>query len=83
MSLVVKNRQRTFPVNLSRLRSCAACMLRAAGVADYDLSIRLTTNPVIRRLNSQLRQQPHATDVLSIAPQRTFPPLPPPHWPPV
>ena len=78
MSLLLKNRQRSFPINLPRLRSCASCMLRAAGVSDYDLSIRLTTNPVIRRLNAQLRQQPHATDVLSIAPQRTYPPLPPP-----
>ena len=74
MSLILKNRQRTFPLNESRLRSCALCMLRAAGVADYDLSIRLTTNPVIRRLNAQLRGQPSATDVLSVAPQRTFPP---------
>ena len=74
MSLLIKNRQRMFPVNVSRLRSCALCMQRAARVPQYELSIRLTTDPVIRSLNAQLRNQPHATDVLSIAPHRTFPP---------
>ena len=77
MSLVVRNRQRSFAINIDRLRSCAACMRHAAGVSDYDLTIRLTTNPIISRLNGQLRQQHRATDVLSIAPQRSFPPLPP------
>ena len=78
MSVEVKNRQRTYAISTARLHDCALCMLRAAGVADYDLSIRLTTNAVMSRLNGLYRQQRKSTDVLSIAPHRVFPPHPPP-----
>ena len=79
MALRILNRQRSFPVNIDRLRAATVCMRRAANVDDYDLSIRLTSDPPIRQLNAQFRNLPHSTDVLSFPPQRVYPPqLPPP-----
>ena len=79
MALRILNRQRSFPVNVSRLRAATDCMRRAAHVSDYDLSIRLTSNPPMRRLNTEHRNLPHSTDVLSFPPQRVYPPhIPPP-----
>ena len=74
MALRIVNRQRSFPINISRLRTATECMRRAANVHDYDLSIRLTSDPPIRQLNAEHRNQPHATDVLSFPPQRVYPP---------
>ena len=53
-------------------------MLRHVNLSHYDLTLRLTTNPTIRQLNTALRSSPHATDVLSISPQKVYPPHPPP-----
>ena len=78
MALRILNRQRSCPVNLNRLRAAADCMRRALNVANYDLSIRLTSDPPMRRLNAQHRQTAHSTDVLSFPPQRVHPPHPPP-----
>ena len=74
MALRILNRQRSFPVNVGRLRSATDCMRRAARVHDYDVSIRLTSDPPIRQLNAQHRSLPHSTDVLSFPPQRVYPP---------
>ena len=79
MTLRILNRQRSLPINVPRLRAATECMRHAANVHDYDLSIRLTTDAVVRSLNAQYRNKRHSTDVLSFPPQRVFPPhLPPP-----
>jgi pyridoxine 5-phosphate synthase len=52
-------------VNLPRLQKTATALLRFCDQRDSELSILLTSDPAIRKLNSQYRQKDKATNVLS------------------
>jgi len=55
----------------TRLRREVTRMVRAAaltdGRTDYELSVRLTTDPAIRELNRDYRRKDKSTDVLAFA----------------
>lgn len=59
-----------------KLVACVRRMVRAAartdGLADYEVGLRLTTDPEIRALNKRFRKKDRPTDVLAFA-QREAP----------
>jgi rRNA maturation RNase YbeY len=63
--ITIKNTQRSYAVNLTKLRNAVTRMLEREGYADFDLGIWLTTSATIRRYNKQFRHKDKATDILS------------------
>lgn len=78
MSLVFRNTQQHYKVNVKRLTHCAEFLRQTAGVGQYHWSIWLTNNKRIAKYNQIYRQKEGPTDVLSIAPQRVTPGMLPP-----
>lgn len=63
--IVIKNTQRTYPIDKKKLEKMIAQVLQAVEYPDYDLTVWFTTNPTIRKYNKQFRGKDKATDVIS------------------
>ena len=72
--ITIKNTQHKIRINTQRLHTQAAAMLAAAGYADFDLGIWLTTNTTIRRYNKIFRNKDKPTDILSFPYHATLKP---------
>lgn len=76
--LLLRNTQRSVPVNLPLLRRRTESLLRALRLEEYSLSLLLTGDRRVRQLNKQYRGKDKPTDVLSFP----FQPLAPSTLPP-
>jgi ssRNA-specific RNase YbeY (16S rRNA maturation enzyme) len=65
MSLLLRNTQRKFALNIDAYRTHTLRMKKAAGCADWDLAITLTTDHRLRALNLAYRKIDKTTDILS------------------
>jgi probable rRNA maturation factor len=63
--ILVRNTQRTVPVNKEFIERDAQRILDVLRYADYDLGIWVTTNKTIRFYNREYRHKDKATDILS------------------
>ena len=64
--LALRNRQRTRPIDLSRLRRIAHTLLAdVLGITDYELGVHLVAAPEMTRLNKQFLDHEGSTDVIT------------------
>ena len=63
--ILIKNTQRTIPLNLTNIRKDVALVLRKLGYEDFDIGIWFTTNTTIQRYNNTFRHKNKPTDILS------------------
>jgi probable rRNA maturation factor len=63
--ILINNRQRKIKVDIKKLHTQAQKMLSVLGYSDFDLSVLLTTNKSIQKLNKTFRNKDKATDILS------------------
>ena len=65
--ITLKNRQRRFPLNLTRIERTVERILTLLKYPDFDIGILFTTNKTIRRYNKQYRHKDKPTDILSFS----------------
>ena len=65
LTIDIRNGARVSPSTVRTLRARLGRAMRAAGVADRALTLSLTDDRELRRLNRQYAGEDHATDVLS------------------
>jgi len=65
MGVEVLNRQRRHPVDTARLASVADRTLGAVGRSGADMTVSISNDRVLRRLNRDYRSKDKPTDVLS------------------
>jgi probable rRNA maturation factor len=65
MEILLKNNQSQHPVNLPQFQSQVTQVLENLEETEYELSLLLTDDAEIRRLNKAYRKLDQATDVLS------------------
>ena len=63
--ILLKNTQRTIPVNVTQLKKEAQQILDLLGYPDFDLGIWITTNKTIQEYNATYRNKNKPTDILS------------------
>lgn len=63
--VVIKNRQRTYQVDLKELEKTIKVMVAALGYPDFDVYVLLTTDKAIQRYNRDFRSKDKPTDILS------------------
>lgn len=63
--ITIKNTQRTFKINIEKVRADAQVILEHLDYADFDLGIWFTTNKTVREYNREYRKKDKATDILS------------------
>ncbi len=63
--ILIKNTQRTIPVNVVALKNDTHKILELLDYADFDLGIWLTTNKTIAQYNKTYRHKDKPTDILS------------------
>lgn len=63
----IANRQKSRPVDKSRLRAAVKAVLTGEGMVDASISLAVVDDPEIHRLNVQFLQHDYPTDVLSFA----------------
>lgn len=63
--ITIKNTQRTFTIDLEKVRTDAHIILEALGYQEFDLGIWFTTSTTIRTYNKDFRNKDKATDILS------------------
>lgn len=63
--IIIKNSQRSYRINVAKLKKQATAILNLLEYKGFDLGIWLTTNKTIRDYNKQYRQKDKATDILS------------------
>jgi rRNA maturation RNase YbeY len=63
--IIIKNSQRSYQINVAKLKKQAAAILNFLEYKGFDLGIWLTTNKTIRDYNKQYRAKDKATDILS------------------
>ena len=63
--ILLKNTQRTIPIDKELLLADAQKILTLLKYSDYDLGIWITTNKTIRQFNKEYRHKDKATDILS------------------
>jgi len=64
--LILRNRQRTRPVNLPVLRRIARVLLEELlGLEQYELGVRLVASAEMIRVNRQFLNHDHSTDVIT------------------
>lgn len=59
-------RRVNIPVDIPRLRKQTKLLKAIAGVQAFDLSVSLTTDEVVHKLNKHHRNQDKVTDILSM-----------------
>mmetsp|Transcript_28367 Transcript_28367/g.84933 ORF Transcript_28367/g.84933 Transcript_28367/m.84933 type:complete len:198 (-) Transcript_28367:15-608(-) len=64
-SVLVRNTQRTIPVDTAALESYTRHLLQTLGCGDFDVGLWLTTDATVRKLNTQFRGIRKSTDILS------------------
>ncbi|HEX4264678.1 MAG TPA: rRNA maturation RNase YbeY [Verrucomicrobiae bacterium] len=65
-SLLIKNRQRTIPLNTRLLRTLTASLLKELlKIEQFDLAIHIVRAPEMARLNEQFLQHSGSTDVIT------------------
>lgn len=74
MSVTITNRQRSYPVNESRLAKHAGIALETLNLRNRDLSIVVVGDSRMRTLNRTYRKIARTTDVLSFSPDIPLPP---------
>jgi rRNA maturation RNase YbeY len=65
--ILIKNTQRKFNINITKLRANAQTILDALGYPDFDLGIWLTNNKTIKYYNKTYRHKDKPTDILSFS----------------
>lgn len=65
--ILIRNRQRSFPVDISLLKSDVERVLAALNYADFDVNIIITTNATIKKYNKKYRNKDKATNILSFS----------------
>eukprot|EP01084_Bolivina_argentea_P061785 112944_1 len=63
--VTLRNTQRKVPVEKEKLEYLTYRAMEVLGCKAWDVSIWLTTDTVVRKLNSRYRQKPKSTDILS------------------
>lgn len=63
--VTIKNRQRTFIVDVQKLQKITTDMVIALGYPDFDVYVLLTTDKSIQQYNRDFRQKDKPTDILS------------------
>ena len=63
--IIIKNRQRTFSVDVAHMQCMVEVMLGVLGYPDFDVYVLLTTDKTIRQYNYDFRQKDVPTDILS------------------
>jgi len=63
--IVIKNRQRTVPIDVNRLYREVALIIALLGYEQYDITVVITNNRTIRRFNRDFRSVDTVTDILS------------------
>ena len=63
--IIIKNRQRTFPVDVQQLEKTIEVMVTALGYPDFDFFVLLTTDQSIQKYNHTFRKKNKPTDILS------------------
>jgi probable rRNA maturation factor len=63
--IVVKNTQRSYPIDKKKLEIDIAQVLGAVGYSGYDVTVWFTTNATIKKYNKQFRGKDKSTDVIS------------------
>lgn len=65
LTIDVRNGARVSPSTVRTLRARIGRVMQAAGVAERALSVSLTNDRELHRLNKEFANEDHATDVLS------------------
>lgn len=63
--IIIRNRQRTVPVNIAALQRDAELILTKLGYATHELTVVITNNTTMRRYNREFRAVDKGTDILS------------------
>lgn len=63
--ILIKNRQRTIPVDTDKLKQNIQTILDHLQYTDFDIGVLLTTNATIHRYNKLYRDKDKPTDILS------------------
>lgn len=69
VTIDIRHRARVTPSTVRTLRARVGRAMRAAGVAGRELTLSLTDDRELRRLNKTYANEDHATDVLSFEQQ--------------
>jgi rRNA maturation RNase YbeY len=63
--ILIKNKQRKYPLDIDYVRSVVECILGVLGYDDFDIGIWLTNNATIAKYNRMYRHLSGSTDILS------------------
>ncbi len=63
--ILIKNRQRTYDIDTTKMISDAQCILNELRYSDFDLGILITSDKTIRKYNRDYRGKDKPTDILS------------------
>jgi probable rRNA maturation factor len=67
----ITNRQKSLPLDRSRMRRAIRAILRDAGIDQAEISIAVVDDPTIAGLHQQFLDDPAPTDVLSFVLERS------------
>lgn len=73
MAIYLSNQQKALPINRGKLRRRLARLLNELNLSGADLSVTITDDQSIRRINSQHRGVDAPTNVLAFALEEGFP----------
>jgi probable rRNA maturation factor len=65
IAIHITNRQKTLPIDRSRMRRAIQAILRDAEIIQAEISIAVVDDPTIAKLHGQFLDDPTPTDVLS------------------
>ncbi len=65
--ILIKNTQRTVPINSSKIEKDAQKILRILGYDDFDVGIWFCSDTTIKKYNRDYRKKDKVTDILSFA----------------
>ena len=63
--IIIRNRQRTYAIDVKKLHEIVEKMLEALGYPDFDVFFLLTTDKAIQAYNRDFRKKDKPTDILS------------------
>ena len=63
--ITIKNTQRSYSIDIEKVRQDAQIILDELNYSDFDLGIWFTTNKTVRQYNKEYRKKDKPTDILS------------------
>lgn len=63
--ILIKNKQRSIPIDVKNIERMVSAMLTILNYNDFDLGILFTTNATIQKYNRDFRNKNKPTDILS------------------